>query len=630
MPCSCRTIDVSYIPSYNLPFVQIPGIGVRKASEPVACGWDYEASWTIALGRGSPSPLDVTPAAAPSLTCATVTRPSVSFVADPVLVLPSELPERAATDGVWYMFFEMKNLATMLGEIGVAVSNDAGATWTHVGTALTEPFHLSYPFVVHEPRHHAILMIPETNQANEVRVYRTSSSQFPLGWVHVHTPLQGRRYVDTAAVRHGTRWWIVTTHDYSLYLFSADDLLNDWVEHVASPVVVSSRYHGRSGGPPFVFNDVVYRVAQDCSHFYGEQVHTFRIDTLTEGEYSETLVRSLRPGGPGTWNAERAHHIDTHALGDGQGYVVAFDGDAHPDDYQYYQREGWWYYTKRVCLAVLSVLLLVHVMRVHTHADGIRGASTAIRDHVAGLASPVLSTGLALTRRVAEDVRLAKWRALAAILVALLLTLLMHAHPSLIDVRSTCRDYHTGPTLPTQPSYVHGLPHDFIIVTASSAYYFDRLENFIGSVHVWEPGQKVLVYDLGLTRDQLRQMTCWEDVDVVPFNFSAYPNHVRNLFNYAWKTVVIDEVLRKHGAVLALDAGIELRQPLTRVKRIMQVGQRGRVRVRVCVCVCVCVCVSSCANPSLASSASCRLVSEGVCVCVRVCVCIPRGYFRNA
>lgn len=46
-----------------------------------------------------------------------------------------------------YMFFESKNSITMKGDIGVAESTDEGGTWSYVGIALHEKWHLSYPFV---------------------------------------------------------------------------------------------------------------------------------------------------------------------------------------------------------------------------------------------------------------------------------------------------------------------------------------------------------------------------------------------------------------------------------------------------------------------------------------------------
>merc|ERR1711907_542641 len=39
---------------------------------------------------------------------------------------------------------------------------------------------------------------------------------------------------------------------------------------------------------------------------------------------------------------------------------------------------------------------------------------------------------------------------------------------------------------------------EMALITAASRYYFDRLSNFVGSVHYWEPNQKLIVYDLGL------------------------------------------------------------------------------------------------------------------------------------
>ena len=123
-----------------------------------------------------------------------------------------------------------------------------------------------------------------------------------------------------------------------------------------------------------------------------------------------------------------------------------------------------------------------------------------------------------------------------------------------------------------------GVPDDFVIVTASSAYYFDRLQNFMGSVGVWEPGQHVAVYDLGLDADQVRQVSCWANVTLVRFPFDDHPVHVRNLFNYAWKILMLQDALARWSAVLVLDAGIELRQPLTRAKRILAASSYFSVR----------------------------------------------------
>lgn len=90
----------------------------------------------------------------PAINCSSIQNPPTAFVADPFLWVTksSEL----------YAFYEYKSKATEKGEIGVATSmyvshklwyinpfcnRDGGATWQHLGTALTETYHLSYPFV---------------------------------------------------------------------------------------------------------------------------------------------------------------------------------------------------------------------------------------------------------------------------------------------------------------------------------------------------------------------------------------------------------------------------------------------------------------------------------------------------
>ncbi len=139
-----------------------------------------------------------------TINCADIgTSPAASFVADPFLL------QKSSTE--WYTFFELKNLRRYIGEIGVSKSTDAGQTWAFQGVALEEAFHLSYPFVIKDDKRHKYYMIPETNEAREVRVYETSEDQFPFGWRFVHTPLKGGRFVDTAAVWHDGRYWIYTT-----------------------------------------------------------------------------------------------------------------------------------------------------------------------------------------------------------------------------------------------------------------------------------------------------------------------------------------------------------------------------------------------------------------------------------
>ena len=274
------------------------------------------------------------------VTCAIASPRPISFVADPFLVLAHEMPSTLASKGYIYMFFEMKNTVTGLGEIGVARSNAGGKSWNYVGEALVEPYHLSYPFIVYDDVKNLFFMIPESSQALSVCIYQTTPEKFPFGWHLVKVALSGRTFVDTSIVKVDSRFFIFTSADYSLYIYSTDDIFSDWVAHPFNPVVKHNRKIGRSAGKATLIDGRIIRTAQDCSNFYGEKVYLFEVN-VTDVEYSEMLLHTLKP----PWNIARFHHIDLHVIprspsSQDNTFFVAFDVDWNPDNYVYFQREG--------------------------------------------------------------------------------------------------------------------------------------------------------------------------------------------------------------------------------------------------------------------------------------------------
>jgi hypothetical protein len=93
----------------------------------------------------------------PVFTCASVLDRSYpsNFVADPFLYIQG---------AKMYMFFESKNSITKQGDIGVAESTDNGATWSYVGIALDEEWHLSYPFIF---EYHGEVRVPQLSQLHK-------------------------------------------------------------------------------------------------------------------------------------------------------------------------------------------------------------------------------------------------------------------------------------------------------------------------------------------------------------------------------------------------------------------------------------------------------------------------------
>ena len=253
----------------------------------------------------------------PVITRNDVTDVSARFVADPFLFYENDQ---------WYMFFEVFNINSGRGEIGLATSSD-GLHWNYDQIVLSEEIHLSYPFVFkHNGEYY---LIPETYMANEVRLY--SATAFPYNWTYVSTLVAGRDFVDPSLFYYNNMWWMFVggPGHSSCYLFYSDSLTTGWTEHPMSPVVNNDASKARPGGRSFVFdNDRVIRIAQKDDVVYGEQVRAFEVDILTKTDYAEHEIPEspiLKPSGIG-WNRTGMHHFAP--WWNGNHWLCAVDGNS--------------------------------------------------------------------------------------------------------------------------------------------------------------------------------------------------------------------------------------------------------------------------------------------------------------
>jgi len=268
------------------------------------------------------SPYDLKPSSLvhnPVLTAADVRDAPAKFVADPFMIM---------TETTSYLFFELLNMATGRGEIGLATSSDHGRTWRYDHIVLAEPFHLSYPYVFEWQ--HQYFMIPETRAANSVRLYR--ALQFPHRWTFVTTLVSGCRFADASPVYYGGRWWMFTETSAAgacdiLRLYYADDLVGPWIEHPSSPIVTDNPHIARPAGRVLAWPDRIVRFTQDCSPRYGLQVHAFEIVELTTTRYAERPIgdRAVLSGSGTGWNAHGMHHVDAHRV-DSDRWFACVDG----------------------------------------------------------------------------------------------------------------------------------------------------------------------------------------------------------------------------------------------------------------------------------------------------------------
>ena len=76
-----------------------------------------------------------------------------------------------------------------------------------VGTALSESFHLSFPFVFEVDGE--LLMCPESAQARDLRLYRCI--EFQLKWELAHVVMSAVEVVDALFLEVGGSWYILAT-----------------------------------------------------------------------------------------------------------------------------------------------------------------------------------------------------------------------------------------------------------------------------------------------------------------------------------------------------------------------------------------------------------------------------------
>ncbi len=253
----------------------------------------------------------------PALDADSVPDLATAYTADPFLFRDRDR---------WHMFYELLQTHPRRGCIGWAESVD-GRSWTHVGIALAEPFHLSYPHVFEwEGRK---LMVVESYRIGEVRLYE--ARDFPRDWEPVAT-LVRKPLVDPSLVRHNDRWWLFasTPNHRDLHLFHSERLEEGWQEHPASPVVRNDLRIARPAGRFLHYQDRLWRVAQDCYPRYGSATRLFEIVELAPETYAdrEHPDSPLLRAGLVPWAELGMHHYDASPMPDDSGHwLVVVDGN---------------------------------------------------------------------------------------------------------------------------------------------------------------------------------------------------------------------------------------------------------------------------------------------------------------
>ena len=606
---------------------RIPDHGLVDSS----CPWDDEGSWQIGLSSGSSPPWewgsDEIDTVSPVLSCSDLDKNQYApYVSDPFL-----LP---LADDKWYLFFEYKNVKILTGEIGVSFSSDKGVSWKFLGSALKGEQGkggYSYPFV-HQDRHNPNIyhMIPSKKGSDDLSIYETTKEEFPLGWKLKHTPLKDASYSNTGVVWHDDRYWIFTSKNHkfpqgssSLHLYHTHDLLEPWTEHKMSPLSRSAKLTGNSGGRPIEYNGNIYRFVQDKKKRMGEGINIVRVNVLTLDDYIEQHIKRIEPTKFNHWTKARLRHFDVHHK-EGS-WIVSFAADEMMENARYLEREWIFHCSKRFLMALVFIhsFYLISNFSFRFKDKIIPSLNSSVMNFLSSKNTITIKVASLASTPIVRNKKQLRAHMLYQFLMIFMSILISLYTTDIVDKckengsqeTRECFDWksnhlftpsnHFSGIIPSRRNLLkksflkkrgnepvktpskniitkdntsevlttNQLIDDadpLVIVTACSSTYFERLKNFVGSVHFWESDVNVLIYDIGLSKSNLLEISQWRRVHVERFDFQKYPVHVSFLYNFAWKILIFNEVAQKHQKFIFLDSGLEIRHPLIALRYYLE------------------------------------------------------------
>jgi hypothetical protein len=207
-------------------------------------------------------------------------------------------PHIAQVNGKYYIFIEEWLNANNKGHISV-IEVDKTGNWTGPVKVLDKEYHLSYPFILN--LNDKYYMVPESRGNQTIDLYECTD--FPHQWAFKQHLMENVSAVDTTIMYYSNKWWLFTgmaeneaaAPNVELFLFYSDDLFGgEWIAHPQNPIV-SDVKSARPAGSLFMKDGKLFRPSQDCSKSYGYGFDLNEIEILSETEYRERKIISIRP-----------------------------------------------------------------------------------------------------------------------------------------------------------------------------------------------------------------------------------------------------------------------------------------------------------------------------------------------
>lgn len=224
-------------------------------------------------------------------------RTKRKFLADPFAVFEQ---------GRLTILYETFRYREKIGKIEAAEYRDGA--FLEQGIILNEDFHLSYPFMFDYNGQR--YCIPETYQANQVRLYR--AVEFPHRWAFDRVLIDQYAGVDMTLLHYNKLWWMFSTDKndgvhHHLRLFFAENPLGKWQPHPQNPVKTDIRA-ARPAGTLFFADGDMYRPAMDYSEKIEGRIVINKVLKLSPTEYEEEEYTILNPL-PDTYYSDKIHTL---------------------------------------------------------------------------------------------------------------------------------------------------------------------------------------------------------------------------------------------------------------------------------------------------------------------------------
>jgi hypothetical protein len=198
----------------------------------------------------------------------------------------------------YYIFIEEYSYQSKRGHISI-IEMDLKGHCKQSTPILQKDYHLSFPFVFEWMGHY--YMIPESSENQTIDLYECIN--FPYEWQPKISLMKNVMAVDSTVFHMHGKWWLFTAiaeqeaaaPQVELFLFYSNELFTDqWHAHPMNPIV-SDVKRARGAGSVFLRDGKLFRPSQDCSITYGYGFDLNEIIVLSETEYCERTVTSVRP-----------------------------------------------------------------------------------------------------------------------------------------------------------------------------------------------------------------------------------------------------------------------------------------------------------------------------------------------